>query len=372
MASIFRLKPSAEHEHGLASEFDISDYLEGALKRPKDSANGELTAECPSCGKWGKFYVNRESGRYVCFSCEFRGKSIIGLVAQLEGLDWSEARGFVFKRAVKFRRRESMLSLSDRIRLIRPGAEIDEDVAAGPVDFAMPKGVTPVWTEKGGWRLPPYLKDRGIKSKTAKAWGMGYVMGRLWLEFAGRDKPFCLASRLMIPIECPAGRSWTGRDMDSGGIPKYLNPPGADHRRLLIGWSVARLTGDLVICEGPLDAVRLWQHDIAAVALGGKELHDEQLAMLTELSPESSVTVMLDPEEKLAPLNVAQRLSLHFKNIYMAKLPDGVDPGSSSREEAHEAVENSKKWAGGRSPRLAALLDKSRAAIDYRHSRKKS
>lgn len=354
----------------MASEFDISDYLEGALKRPKPSANNELTAECPSCEKWGKFYVNRESGRYVCFSCEFRGKSIVGLVAQLEGLDWSEARSFVFKRAVKFRRRESLLSLSDRIRLIRPGAEVEEDAPTGPVDFPVPKGVTPVWSEKGEWRLPPYLKDRGIKSRTAKAWGMGYVMGRLWLDFPGRDKPFCLAQRLVIPIKCPAGRSWTARDMDAGGIPKYLNPPSADHRRLLIGWNVARLTGDLVICEGPLDAVRLWQHDITAVALGGKELHDEQLAMLTDLSPETAVTVMLDPEEQIAPLNVAQRLSLHFKSIYMAKLPLGVDPGSSTREEAHAAVDSAKKWSGGRAPLLSALLERSRASIDSRHSKK--
>lgn len=355
----------------MAREFDIADYLEGALTRPKPAANNELTALCPNCEKHGKFYVNKESGRYVCFSCEFRGRSIVGLVAQLEGLDLSEARGFVFKRSVKFRRRESMISLADRIKLIR-GTELAEDAPSGPVDFPMPKGVTPVYDDAKGWRIPPYLKKRGLKSATARAWGLGFVMGRLWLEFPGRDKPFCVAQRLMIPIKCPAGRSWTGRDMDAGGIPKYLNPPSADHRRLLIGWNMARLTGDLVICEGPLDAIKLWQHDIPAVALGGKELHDEQLAMLSELSPEIAVTVMLDPEEKVAPLNVATRLSLHFKNIYQATLPDGVDPGSSTRAEAHDAIENSKRWKGGRSPRLAALLARSRTAINSRQEEKSS
>lgn len=355
-------------------QFDIDEYLQGALTRPKPSANNELTAECPSCGKWGKFYVNRESGRFVCFSCEFRGKSIVGLVAQLEGLDWSEARGFIFKRSVKFRRRETLISLKDRIALLRPGRELEEDEPAKAVDYDLPKGVIPCYNAKSDtWKLPPYLKERKLKTRTIRAWGLGFSR-TLWLEFPPeiRDKPMFLKNRLFIPIVCPAGHSWTARDMDGDQIPKYMNPPGADHRRLLIGWNVARLTGDLVICEGPLDAIKLWQHDITALALGGKELHDEQLVQLMELSPETAVTVMLDPEEKVAPTNVATRLSLHFKNIYVATLPDGVDPGSSTREEAHAAVDGARKWKGGRAPRLHALLEKSRESLASRHHRKKS
>lgn len=353
-------------------DFDIEDYLNGALKRVKPSANNELTAECPSCEVWGGFYANKESGRYVCFKCDFRGKSIVGLVAKLEDIEWSEARGFIFKRSVKFRRRDTLITLAERIKLLRPGRELEEDADFKAVDYGIPAGVIPCWNEKtGNWKLPPYLKDRKIKSRTAKAWGLGYST-KLWLDFPDRDKPYNLCDRLFIPIECPAGHSWTGRDMVGDRIPRYFNPPGADHRRMLIGWNVARLTGDLVICEGPLDAVKLWQHDITALALGGKELHDEQLAQLMTLSDETAVTVMLDPEEKLAPTTVATRLSLHFKNIYVAKLPDGVDPGSSTREEAHAAVDVASKWKGGRAPRLAALIERSRNSLDSRHTKKSS
>ncbi len=346
-------------------EFDVGDWVESSLERVKPSANNELTAVCPSCGKWGKFYVNRDSGAYLCNGCELRGKSIIGLIAHVEDISWSEARGFIFKRAVKFRRRETLITLTDRIKLLRPGRELEDDETPSAVDYELPAGVIPCYNAKTDtWKLPPYLKERGLKTRTIKAWGLGYVGRRaLWLDFPTREKPLYMAERLFIPIRCPAGHSWTARDMTGEQIPKYMNPPGADHRRLLIGWNVARLTGDVTICEGPLDAIKLWQHDITALALGGKELHDEQLAQLMDLSPDTAVTVMLDPEEQVAPLNVATRLSLHFKNIYLAKLPLGVDPGSSTREQAHRAVDEARKWDGGRHARLAAILAKSRNSM---------
>ncbi len=352
-------------------EFDVADWVESSLERVKPSANNELTAICPNCGKWGKFYVNRESGAYLCNGCEFRGKSVIGLVAHVEGIDWSEARGFIFKRAVKFRRRETLITLTDRIKLLRPGRELEDDEPAKAVDYDLPKGVQSCFDEKtGNWKLPPYLKDRGLKTRTIKAWGLSFVKRAIWETYPPeiREKPLCLADRLFIPIRCPAGHSWTARDMTGEQIPKYMNPPGADHARLLIGWHVARLTGDVTICEGPLDAIKLWQHDISALALGGKVLHDQQLAQLMELSPDTAVTVMLDPEELVAPLDVATRLSLHFKNIYLAKLPLGVDPGSSTRAQAHKAIDEAAKWDGGRHARLKAILDRSRGSMT-RHRR---
>jgi DNA primase len=344
--------------------FDVESYLEGKLERLKPSANGELTAVCPACEKWGKFYVNRTTGKFVCFSCEFRGRSIVGLVAHLEDIEWSEAAAYVFRHAVQLRRREPLVSLADRIRLIR-GGELADDVPTA-VDYDLPDKLIPCFnprTEK--WSLPPYLKERKIKSSTARAWGMAYCRS-IEIDIAGREKPLFLRRRLFIPIVCPNGHSWTARDMTGAQLPKYMNPPNADHRRLLIGWNMCKLTGDLVLCEGPLDAVKLWQHDIAALALGGKVLHDEQLALLLALSPETAVTVMLDPEELEAPLAVAERLSVYFKNIYLAKLPMGEDPGSSTREMAHSALERSKRWKGARGARLSVLLDRSRSTISTR------
>ena len=367
--------------------FDILGYFESHLERLRPSASGkhegEMTAVCPGCGKWGKFYANRITGRFGCFACDFRGRSIVALVSKVEDIDWSTAAAYVFRNSVELPRRESLLTLGERVRLA--GGRVEE-AGRAPVDFDVPKKATPCWRD-GRWRLPRYLKERGLKSRTARAWGLAFCSA-LFVQLPTREKPLYLKDRLFIPIECPAGRSWTARDMTGAQDPKYMNPPGADHSRLLIGWNMARLTGDLAIVEGPLDVMKWWQHDIPAVALGGKELHDAQLEQLMALSPETTITIALDPEEVAAPLKLAARLACHFRNIFIAKLPildckhcggrgrgctackgsgkDFVDPGASTRAQAHAALNNSRRWNGERLHAAKAALERSRVALAYR------
>ena len=340
-------------------KFDVEAYVSANLARAKavQSGNGtEMTAVCPSCDRYGGFYVNTETGAYVCWKCEFRAHTVVGLVAKVEDLSWSQARAYIFTRSVKLRRKSDVFSLADRVRALRPHA-IAEDDEAQDVAVELPEFYVPCFDEKRDpqWQLPRYLKERGITANTARVWGLGYCR---------RGK---YGDRLIIPIDCPAGVSWTARAMsaDVWG-PKYLNPPGADHRRLLIGWHVARVTGDIVLCEGPLDALKLFQHDLSALALGGKELHDEQLAMLRRLPPKAAVTIMLDPGEDVAALKMAARLNLHFDQIYIARLPKKtpggkkLDPGESTRAQAQHAVDTAEKWTGSRGVLLAARVHKAR------------
>lgn len=336
----------------MSEAFDVRAYVESSLTRVKDSAGDELTAECPSCDKWGSFYVNSISGKYVCFSCDWRGRNIVGLVAHVEGLTYTEAAKYVFTKSVKLRRRGDILTLRERIALLR-GKEVDED---NSVAYELPLGFRPVYDSKTGkWSLPAYLRERRIKSNTAKRWRLG------WCKH-GR-----YAHRLVIPIVCPGGYSFTARDMDGDQEPKYLNPPGADHRRLLIGWDVVDLKGDFCIVEGPLDVIKLDQHGISALAVGGKELHAEQLSMLFKLSENAGVTVMLDPEEKKAPYSMANQLAVHFNQIHIARLPDGVDPGKSKRSQARAAVAKAERFTGSRLEGLKGKMEAAKGAVAARY-----
>ncbi len=334
--------------------FDVLDYVSTRITRARPSAGGEWTGSCPRCDGWSCFYVNTETGAFVCFkgSCDFRGKSVVGLVAEIEGISHSEARSYVFRRAVKFSRRETMVTLKERLAALR-GKELD---APKHSDVPLPREFIPCYDD-GRWCLPGYLKKRGIKSATARAWGLGHFART---RIVTPVKEYDIRNRLVIPIRCPAGSSWTGRDMAGDQIPKYFNPPGADHRRLLIGWNVLRFGGDITLVEGPTDAIRFYQHDIPSLGLGGKEVHDEQLAMLTSLPSDTVVVLMFDPEEKEAPLKAALKLSCHFNQVYIGTLPEGMDPGDSSRRAAHKAVDGARLWTGSRLDGLREALKRTR------------
>lgn len=328
--------------------FDVESWGEANLTRWTKSAGVEWTCECPNCGKWSSFYINGETGAFVCFACDFRGKDATGVVAHVEDISWAEARKYIFTSTVKLRRKSELFTLADRIRGLRPDAERESDELE-PLAFDLPKGFRPVWDKKRGWSYPVYLKERRIKAETAKRWGLG------WCRFGD------YANRLVIPINCPNGRSFTARAMVDDLEPKYKNPTGADHARVLIGWDVyadrhAMIRSDLCLVEGPLDAIKFDQHGLPALAVGGKVLHSEQLEMLFELNPRQAITVVLDPEEKLSPLDIANQLSVHFGGIYVARLPDGVDPGDSTRRQAHKAVDKAERFRGTRGERINAHL----------------
>ncbi len=316
--------------------FEIREYLEAHLGRCRDSKPPEVTAECPSCDEYGAFYANSVSGAFVCFKCDFRGRSIVALIAHIEDIPWREARARVFRESVQLRRRGDIFTLKNRIDAIRPEAMEEEPDEPEKVAVPLPRGFRPCYSKRFGWSVPKWLtRKRGIKRETAKAWGMGWCrVGKY-------------AQRLIIPIRCPNGESWTARDMTGEAKQKYMNPWDADHSKLLIGWHCTPLTGDLVLCEGPFDAVKLWQHDIPALALGGKNLHENQLDLLRKLDPQTSITVMLDPEELSAPHSVAKKLMSYFPNIFVAKLPDGIDPGDSTLEDAQGAIDFAKRWKPG-------------------------
>jgi DNA primase len=333
--------------------FELSDYLETRLTNYKGSAGSEITAQCPSCDKFGGFYANTTTGAYVCFKCDFKGKNAIGLVAELEGITWHEARAYIFRNSVELRRKHDIFTLLDKVRALRPDAVSDAPkLKVEPVAFDIPRTANPLTPELYKWLRKPPPKGRGIKRATADALGFQYCRVGF---FAGR---------LIMPIRCPGGYSFTARDIDGDQMPKYLNPKGADHRRLLMGWDVIPLTGDIALVEGPFDQAKFFQHKIPALGCGGKVVHDEQFAMLRRLPSDTNITIMFDPEEETAPFNAAEKLSTYFSSVYIGKLPEGVDPGDSDEKQANEAMEWAKKWTGSRQDKLNAKIRQLRRKLN--------
>lgn len=326
---------------------DIGAWVEDNLDNARKSSGQEWTATCPSCGKWSKFYVNVETGHWICFSEEeFRGKAIWSLIAYVEGITVAQARAEALRGNIKFarRRKDGTEALAGRIAELR-GREAPEPLE---VRYNLPIEFVPVYDSKRAkqWMYPKYLKTRGIKRATARSFGLGFCRG-------GRYD-----GRIVIPIVCPNGYSFTARGTRPDHIPKYLNPKEADHSRLLIGWEHVDAQSDVCLVEGPTDVIMMHQHGIPSLALGGKELHDRQLGLLCRKPVAAAIIVMLDPEETLAAAKVARKLGVRFQNVYIGKLPLGVDPGSSTRKQAWAAFDNAERYAGQRTVGMLERLSK--------------
>lgn len=330
--------------------FDFAEWAQGSLSGAR-ARGRELTADCPFCGRAGRFKMNLETGSWLCnrqekCSAKGRGSSgLVALVAQADGVSEAEARALVFRQSYEpAPRRDAPEELVGRFRGVGETAP-----ALKTVDVALPAEFVPVW-DGSTWRHPSYLSGRGVTRETARAWGMGFCE-------SGRYR-----NRVVLPIVCPNGASFTARSVD-GREPRYLNPrcaepgcrdaacahPRADHGRLLVGWNVAvadeRDDADLVLCEGPLDALALYQMGVRALSLGGNRLREAQLSLLCRLNPGRRVFVMLDPTEETSPRATCSMLRSYFRVALVARLrgagPGGskLDPGCASREQVFAALD---------------------------------
>ena len=323
--------------------FDIPKYLRGRLSKPEDSGDGsELVANCPVCDV-RKFYVNRKTGRYVCFDkgCTFRGRSMARLVMALENVTWAEALEYMGARDIP-ERRDSLIELmatADRI--------LGRQKAPQMIYAPLPDEYETL-QQSGEWYSPIYMECRGFRADIIEKWKVGYCR-------TGR-----YADRIVIPFSCPNGSSFQARSTVSHYI-KYLGPQKVAHSQLLIGWSTVDWPVSMVVvAEGPLDAMALQQHGLSGIGLGGRVMHKSQYELFCRLPRETKMIVMLDPEETADLERVAQKLCSHFEHVRIAELPMGEDPGSALFEQINLAILKSRRVYGSHLPLLRIRADQGR------------
>lgn len=169
---------------------------------------------------------------------------------------------------------------------------------------------------------PGYLLDRGISSETADAWGVGY------------DKH---ENRVVIPIRDRDEVLWgaVGRDVTGRSKMKYKNYWNFKRRYTLVGEHMVRDDTELVVCEGPLDALALWdvlrKNDLldsySVVSTMGAEVRKEQVDLMVSLSSKVIIAFDNDRAGKIATIDMVKALSgrvrvhrVRYKDV------DGSDP----------------------------------------------
>lgn len=298
--------------------FDLESWLDLNLS---GRINGnEYSAKCPYCGKAGKFSINVDNELFRCFSgsCQASGRAW-QLISFVEGVSGKSARDIM---GVKFDDKKTF--------------EKKKAVENSRWNIDLPEEFIPCWKSgrKPEYRIVEYLSKR-LSKETLKAFGVGFC----------RDGKFY--NRAIVPVSSAYGSAWTARDATDAWKtndrrPKYTNPPGGWAQDLLMGWDSYEPGQDLCIVEGPFDVMKLYEHGIAAVGLLGKVLGAGQRAQLLTLPSNTYVTILIDPEEKRWTVDdIHASLCMKFKNIYVGTLPQGVDPGSSTQQEARRAIDQS-------------------------------
>ena len=275
------------------------------------SSRGQASVLCPfHDDQHPSLSVNFTDNLFHCFSCEAKG-SILDFVARMEEVSILEAARMITVWCGIAVNGDSSVE-----RLPKDGAE----------EVNKPLGFTLNLDPRH-----PYLFDRGLTPEVIKTFGLGYCSTGL------------LQGRIAIPIfdakntlVAYAGR-WASGEIPEG-IQKYLLPRGFRKSAVLFNFHRVANVKHLVIVEGYWSVFRLHHLGVAAIALMGRTLSNEQEQLLLK-SNVRLLKLLLDADEpgRKATEELLPRLSQQFF-VRVPTLPDNEAPDTVDEDLLTAAV----------------------------------
>lgn len=302
--------------------------------------------------KSASFHVREHEGYYHCFGCGAHGNAY-DFVMETKGMQFPEAVEMLAERA--------------GIRLEREQRDPEVEKRRHDGYAALAKAAEWFYRNLKGSPAVPYIQKRQLQAETVKAFKLG------WAPDAWRDlKDFLLnegfaldllreaglvrqsdkggedydafRARLMFPIFDRRNRvvAFGGRVIGDGS-PKYLNSsdtPFFNKSRTLYALNEAaphvRREGELLLVEGYMDVVSLWQAGVkTAVAPLGTAVTAEQIELLWRHHDQPIVCLDGDNAGRAAARRAAERaleVLTTGKALRFLWLPEGHDPDSFVQE----------------------------------------
>jgi DNA primase len=167
-----------------------------------------------------------------------------------------------------------------------------------------------------------YLKRRGIRPETARAFGVGF--------YGGKSTVIKDPYRIVIPIHNHRGElvAYVGRALDPEAKDKYHFPSGFHKTLELFNLHrVGEQADTVAVVEGFFGAMKVCQAGFPnVVSLMGRTLSEAQEKLLARFD---RIVLMLDPDApgREAQAELLPRLAAHHF-VYSVNLPDGSQPDS--------------------------------------------
>ena len=314
---------------------------------------------CPfHAEKSPSFSVNAEEGRYYCFGCRASGDQIT-FVREMQHLDFVDA----------------VRQLADRA-----GIELHEDDASGPArkerqEFLAAMDQAVAWYHERLLTAPDarpardYLRSRGLSGDVARQFRLGWapddwdalssslklsekVLEGTGLGFVNKRgrRQDALRARLIFPIFDSAGKAIAvggrilpGRAENPDGFreAKYKNSPETpiySKRRTLYGLNWAKddiiRSGEIIVCEGYTDVIAFFQAGMPrAVATCGTALGEEHFRTMRNFAKRIVLAYDADAAGQSAAASVYQWEKQHEVDVFVAKLPRGMDPAELAQRD---------------------------------------
>lgn len=265
----------------------------------------ELMARCPfHDDSSASLQFNIKKGLFICFSCQEKGTAK-KLVEHFGG-----------------RYQDPDIAIADIYKKL--------DLIEMPSDGPQTARVLPERTLKRYAFPTDYWASRGLSSDVVEVFGLGYDP---------------IENDAIIPVRNIDGGliGVIRRRLEEGAMPKYLYYRGFPRSTsLFASWLVARtLTDSVVITEGSLDAISVWQGGFPAVAQYGSSLSSQQAVILRRLGI-ARVVLFFDNDRagKQATDHAVELLRDFFVSVVTYDDRDPKDPGGMTPEMIAAKVEN--------------------------------
>jgi len=292
-----------------------------------DTVNGNYKMYCPwpenhtHGDRTGKFYVDVQSGAWLCFrGCGGGGGPLERLVGLLKGTDPATTRRWLLARA--------SATGFDEVRAALPQEAVIEE--SDPTKFFAVD-----YNRMETKRTSSFILERGFKARTLQEWGFRYdpnlraiVIPVYNLE---GNKLVGIIRRMVPPVQV--------------GFPKYLYPEAFKRTQHLFGANRHQSNrGEVILVEGPLDAVWLHQHGYTSgVALLGSFCSRTQQRLLAKLG--RMVVLALDNDK--AGWEATSKLIAKLKDSFdvrLAVLPENRNDVQELNGEELQEVLGSPKY----------------------------
>jgi hypothetical protein len=323
--------------------FDAQAFVKrhGGHKESPSDRSHEYLLECPFChGHNLRWNARKGTGAWVCWNCKKTGDTIF-LIQIFERCDREDAIKYLFD---GYTGGDANLFLSEIASMPGP-MNIERLKLKRLPTMLWPAMVAPVTREHAS--AYAYLIGRGITGDQIANYHIGIGLGG-WLKnyvvfpvYMDNGLVYWQARATWNP---PAGLSKEARKcwIEATRYRKNLNPMNppkgvaqATAADVLYNYDYAKGCSHIVICEGPVDAIKVGAH---AVALLGKGT-DIKIERLRKMNA-SRYTVYLDrgKEEREKAEWIASELS-GFAPTFIATPPEGYDAGALSFEQNSRIIE---------------------------------